>query len=49
VLNLIKKRPVCRHLEVETYTWEVLPEDMKQELDLSISRELLWLKEVMAS
>lgn len=45
VIELLRKKPVCRHLEVETYTWEVLPPAMKQDLDHSISRELLWLKE----
>ena len=30
VLDLLKADPtMCTHLEMETYTWEVLPEDMK--------------------
>ena len=30
VLDLLKTDPtMCTHLEMETYTWEVLPEDMK--------------------
>jgi hypothetical protein len=29
-LDLLKKRPgLCSHLEMETYTWEVLPEELK--------------------
>jgi hypothetical protein len=45
VLKIHKKRPFTRHLEVETYTWEVLPESMKLPLKESIIRELLWVKE----
>ena len=30
VLDLLRADPaLCTHLEMETYTWEVLPEDMK--------------------
>jgi hypothetical protein len=42
VVDYIKAHPICKHLEVETYTWEVLP-GHKDELSRSISRELLWL------
>lgn len=31
------------HLEVETYTWEVLPEDAKAPVDESIIREMEWV------
>ena len=47
VLEFIKKEKVCTHLEVETYTWEVLPEAIRQELAGSIIRELQWVKETM--
>lgn len=47
VLDYLKHTPVCKHLEVETYTWEVLPNGLKQDIDLSISRELKWLKEAL--
>lgn len=30
------------HFEIETYTWEVLPDDLKMDLTDSIERELLW-------
>ncbi len=30
------------HFEIETYTWEVLPDDLKVNLTDSIERELLW-------
>ena len=44
VLELLKHRPFCSHLEVETYTWDVLPPGLKQDLSTSIARELRWLK-----
>ncbi|MEA5506204.1 metabolite traffic protein EboE [Halotia wernerae UHCC 0503] len=43
VLNLLKNRQTCTHLEIETYTWEVLPEDMKLDLSASIQREYEWV------
>ncbi|MFC5626590.1 metabolite traffic protein EboE [Algoriphagus winogradskyi] len=46
VLNEILKNPsIANHLEVETYTWEVLPEDTRLNLGESISRELAWVIE----
>lgn len=46
VLEYLKQNPaLCKHLEVETYTWEVLPTDMQVRLDESISRELSWVLE----
>jgi hypothetical protein len=30
-------------MEVETYTWEVLPADLKLPMDRSVSRELQWV------
>ncbi len=44
-LNFIKSRNITRHLEVETYTWDVLPPEMKTSLAGSIVRELRWVKE----
>ncbi|WP_161888469.1 metabolite traffic protein EboE [Pontibacter russatus] len=43
VLQYIQQEPLTQHLEVETYTWDVLPEDMKKELSESIQRELEWV------
>ncbi len=44
VLNYISERPeLTQHLEVETYTWEVLPEGLKTDLTTSIARELEWV------
>lgn len=43
VLEEIKKHPVCSHLEVETYTWDVLDKALRQELSSSITREMEWV------
>lgn len=45
VLEYLKSHPVCSHLEVETYTWEVLPPELKVPLDESIVREIEWCRE----
>lgn len=43
VLQLQKHQSFTRHLEVETYTWDVLPADLKLPMDQSVSRELSWV------
>jgi sugar phosphate isomerase/epimerase len=46
VLKLVNADPsITKHLEVETYTWEVLPEDTHLTLGEAISRELAWVRE----
>ncbi|MES3018306.1 MAG: metabolite traffic protein EboE [Bacteroidota bacterium] len=47
VLRIQSSLPFTSHLEVETYTWEVLPDSLKAPIDLSISRELNWVKDVL--
>lgn len=47
VLNLHKNNPFTAHLEVETYTWEVLPTALKAPLNDSIIRELAWVKNLL--
>lgn len=47
VLNLQMIQPFTQHLEVETYTWEVLPGDLRLPLKDSISRELQWVKHIL--
>jgi len=42
-LDLLAERHVTNHLEIETYTWDVLPADLKQDLGTMISRELEWV------
>lgn len=43
VLNLLQNNHICNHLEIETYTWEVLPEEMKLDILASIQREYEWV------
>ena len=43
VLDLLRSNHACNHLEIETYTWEVLPEGMKLDLLASIQREYEWV------
>lgn len=38
---------VCQHLEIETYTWDVLPPAMKLDLLTSIQREYEWVLSVL--
>ena len=45
ILALHRAEPITRHLEVETYTWDVLPAEYRnQDLSAAISRELNWVK-----
>lgn len=44
-LEFLKKHSITEHLEIETYTWDVLPTDLKEDLTRSIIREISWLKE----
>lgn len=41
--RLLRERDITNHLEIETYTWDVLPADLKGSLDQMISRELQWV------
>jgi sugar phosphate isomerase/epimerase len=46
LLHTLRDDPVCPYLEVETYTWDVLPDDYRDmELPAAISRELSWVRE----
>lgn len=48
VLARQREYPVSRHLEVETYTWDVLPPALKeQSVERAIARELNWTREVL--
>jgi hypothetical protein len=48
ILALHRAEPLSEHLEVETYTWDVLPPEYR-ELDLSsaIARELQWVRDCL--
>jgi sugar phosphate isomerase/epimerase len=44
LLALVKKTAVSPHLEVETYTWDVLPEQYRREgVVAAVARELQWV------
>ena len=44
VLHALREERLTNHLEVETYTWEVLPEDIQLEIVDSVVRELQWVE-----
>ena len=45
VLAIQRTRPVSAHLEVETYTWDVLPEPFRSgAVDAAVARELDWVR-----
>ena len=45
VIGELKQKPVSKHLEIETYTWDVLPAALKRDLSESIIREIEWFTE----
>ncbi len=47
VLRLLRAQKFCPHLEIETYTWEWLPPELKRDLLESLTAEYLWVLEVM--
>jgi hypothetical protein len=50
VLALLRERFASAHLEVETYTWDVLPEAYRAEgIVEAVARELRWVREQLAS
>ena len=50
VLGIHRVHPISPHLEVETYTWNVLPEHLRAGgMELAIAREMNWVKEVLAA
>ena len=42
-LSFLRENPFTKHLEIETYTWEVLPPSMQLDLKESIIREFQWV------
>ncbi len=42
-LQLLNEQPYSQHLEIETYTWDVLPSQLKLDLTESIAREYAWV------
>jgi hypothetical protein len=47
LIEMQKNSPMTSHLEIETYTWEVLPSFLKLPLHESIIRELQWVMELL--
>jgi hypothetical protein len=48
-LKALRAAPVCDQLEVETYTWDVLPEEHRRvDMATAIARELEWVREQLA-
>jgi hypothetical protein len=47
VLELQKKSPFTHQMEVETYTWEVIPGQLKLPIEQSIIKELNWAKSIL--
>ena len=44
LLARLRRETPCRHLEVETYTWDVLPEEYRQEgIVGAVAREMRWV------
>ena len=49
VLARHRQRPITSHLEVETYTWSVLPERYRgEDVNSAVARELAWARERLA-
>lgn len=42
-LEVVREEKMKVHLEAETYTWDVLPDALKVNVDASIARELEWV------
>ncbi len=49
LLQLLPNNSVGHHLEIETYTWEVLPPEMKLDILTSIEREYQWVLSVISN
>lgn len=43
LLQMLPNEDIGHHLEIETYTWEVLPQEMKLDILTSIEREYQWV------
>jgi hypothetical protein len=46
-LKIHKQKPFTNHLEIETYTWGVLPSEFQAPLNDSIIREINWVKSLL--
>ena len=48
VIRTVLRTSATRHLEIETYTWDVLPAGLKRDLLESIAREYEWVLSTVA-
>ena len=48
VIGLAQQQRLTTHLEIETYTWDVLPPGLKLDLGESIAREYDWVLQAIA-
>ena len=47
-LNYLHENPeVCEHLEMETYTWGVLPDELQAPIEDQLTQEHLWVLQVL--
>jgi len=50
ILMLHRQSPISRHLEVETYTFDVLPEELRRvDVATAVARELQWVRDVLSA
>ena len=49
VIDLIRHSRLTTHLEIETYTWDVLPEALRTDLEDSIAREYRWVLDALGA
>ena len=47
LLQILPSNAIAHHLEIETYTWEVLPSEMKLDILTSIEREYQWVLSII--
>jgi hypothetical protein len=50
LLHVLRRRGSCPYLEVETYTWDVLPPEYRTvDVATAIARELNWVRTILSS
>lgn len=50
LLKILRRDRVCPYLEVETYTWDVLPPSLReQDVSIAIARELAWVRSALTA
>ncbi len=47
ILSIHRKTPLTDHLEIETYTWNVLPDDLQLPIHDSIIREIQYIQSIL--